>query len=200
MDHSINPKIALASSFIYSHNVKAMNKLIILSSSLVTFGLLSSCSTISKLRQNSANKNDQILAPAQKLSEAQKLKNAERLRAMEPVSKVKPVTSDTSNNKPVKKNRTIQGMIEPNVTGLPETRELQESTNVLPLESPSITPPSNTTSKLPNSISPIIPEIPKTIKPETIKPLDTTPLTPTIPTLPSLPGALDPLPTPNTPQ
>lgn len=172
-----------------------MNKLITISS-LISIGILNSCATISKLRQGS-NNNDQSLAPAPKISEEQKRRNAERLRAMEPVSQIQPIPSETKSTKPTQKNRTIQGMIEPDVTNIPEDKILQESNNVLPIESPSIIPPSNTTRPLPNSISPLIPEI---TKPEAIKPKDTTPLKPTIPSLPSLPGALEPLPTLDKPQ
>jgi len=142
--------------------------------SFLAFPLITSCSTIDGYRQDpdtwgvkkSKNKkvesekyeNKEYLPAPIKLTlpespdvEVYKKINKAPIQTIENLPSVKPHPEKVS-VKTKKKGRTILGMIEPNVTQLPENKDLQESNMI----TPSITPIMPT---LPDMGSPLVPKL-----------------------------------------
>ncbi|MGJ8657991.1 MAG: hypothetical protein ACSHX6_16205 [Akkermansiaceae bacterium] len=113
-----------------------MNKFII-SSSILSFGLLASCSTISGYRQD-----PDTWGKKGKKEKVQKVSTSAERPKLRPVTQPQPsniapaVVNNNVNRvskKTAQKGRTIEGMIEPNVTKLPDNKDLQESNNIAPI-------------------------------------------------------------------
>ncbi len=159
-----------------------MNKCIIPTALLLTLAL-SNCSTISKYRN--LGKSDQQVVdsklPPTPLAAPQRVV---RKFKYQPIyiapkrSNVQVVTSTPihSSKPAITTVRTTPGLMEPVVTGLPESKDLQESENVVPAYKPAQMP----------TLVPITPVAPLEIEqipaPESIKG-EATPIQPLIPTL-----------------
>ncbi len=118
--------------------------------SLLSICLLTSCSTFkgSSAAPNKLDKevSEKLLIPVQK-----------------PLNSLRPA-SDISLSNVVKstspRGRTIKGMIEPDVTQLPDNKDLQESINVVP------------------TLSPLTPKLKVPVAPMIVNPSDTLPSNP----------------------
>ncbi len=122
-----------------------MNKFITLTS-LLSICLLSSCATIKGFRQHPDTWG--------KKGKAKKVAKKAELPKQRTVNRIRPngsTPSANSNNVKMTSNkgRTIEGMIEPDVTKLPDNKELQESNNIVPA-------PSTLTPKLEAPVAPLL--------------------------------------------
>ena len=135
-----------------------MNKFIT-STSLLSIGLLASCSTINGFRQDpdtwgkkEEKEKTQTISKPEKLTKPptviSKSQPTNYTSATTTSKKVNNVTKKTTQN-----GRIIAGFIEPNVTKLPDNKDLQESNNIAPIP------------VLPRLETPVAPLLPDAIDP-----------------------------------
>jgi hypothetical protein len=118
-----------------------MNKFIT-SASFLSICLLSNCAVIKEYRGEpetwgkkgkTENSTEKAEIPTQK--------PANILRTVESISDASGTSVDKIADSNPEQGRTIEGFIEPDVTQLPDNKDLQESNNILPTTSPLIPKP-----------------------------------------------------------
>ena len=116
-----------------------MNK-IITSTALLSICLLSSCSTIKGFRNDPSTwgkkgKKEEIKKVSKKTNRPIK-RTVPRLHSNETISSEASNRVNNVSNSSKNKGRTVKGMMEPNVTNLPDNKDLQESNTVAPVPAP----------------------------------------------------------------
>jgi hypothetical protein len=135
-----------------------MNKYIS-SAFLLSISFLTSCSTIGEFRQDPSTwGNKEVAAQAPVYTAPATLPAPQKVvvREVQPEVVAPPVIMKEENTLPkptVTQGRTITGFIEPNVTKLPDNKDLQESNNI----APNLTPLQPTLRDIESSIPSILP-------------------------------------------